>query len=315
MAIGSPTGTARRCGSSPSSASLINSGWQQAPGALEDLNEPEGDRPRCREGGFLVATNGDCRIRRHTADGMMVVAGTGFCAVAGGTPGTATAGPPRPRTWRLPPPTSRRRQTAASCSTLEGDRVRRVAPDGTISLHCYATYLAHLLQPRLPPARAHRPRADARRRRADRPLPAGAALRHELRAARHPSHRRSIPAQQPPLDTTRPGLALGGKKTQKAGKIVSVVVSATTEGLFASASGSVSVPGAARVYKLKSIHEPLVAGGTKATLKLKGAEERPRTRSRTRSAGRTRSRRTSSSPPATPPGNLTTGKRTVKLKR
>ena len=34
-----------------------------------------------------------------------------------------------------------------------------------------------------------------------------------------------------PLDTTAPVLVLGGRKTQKAGPTVSVVVSATTEDL------------------------------------------------------------------------------------
>jgi hypothetical protein len=63
----------------------------------------------------------------------------------------------------------------------------------------------------------------------------------------------AAPAQTSLLDTTTPGLTLGGKKTQKAGKTVSVVVSATTEGLWASASGSVSVPGASKIYRLKAI--------------------------------------------------------------
>ena len=72
-----------------------------------------------------------------------------------------------------------------------------------------------------------------------------------------------------PLDIAAPGLALSGSKAQKAGKAVKVVVSATTEDLFASASGGVSVPNASKNYKLKPVKSRFVARGTKATLKLK----------------------------------------------
>ena len=50
---------------------------------------------------------------------------------------------------------------------------------------------------------------------------------------------------------------------------MSVVVSATTEDLYASASGTVSVPAASKAYRLKAIANRFVASGTKATLKLK----------------------------------------------
>jgi hypothetical protein len=107
---------------------------------------------------------------------------------------------------------------------------------------------------------------------------------------------------------------LGGKKTQKAGKTVSVALSATTEDLWASASGTVSVPAASKVYRLKAIRNRFVANGTKATLKLKvpkaglnAIKRALRARKKARASIRLTARDGA--------GNLTTGKRTVKLKR
>ncbi len=130
-----------------------------------------------------------------------------------------------------------------------------------------------------------------------------------------------LPPPPPGPDTTKPGLALGGKTTQKAGKTVSVVVSATTEDLFASASGSVSVPAlskgsasASKTYRLKAIRNRFVARGTKATLKLKVPKAALKAIKRALRAKKKvkASIKLSARDGA---GNLTTGKRTIKLKR
>jgi hypothetical protein len=124
----------------------------------------------------------------------------------------------------------------------------------------------------------------------------------------------ATPSPQPSLvDTATPGLTLGGKKTQKAGKTVSVVVSATTEDLWASATGGVSVPGASKVYRLKAIKNRFVARGTKATLKLKV----PKKAQKAIKQALRKKKKVKANVKLTArdgAGNLTTGKRTVKLK-
>lgn len=108
----------------------FNTGWQQAP-ALEGLDEPEGIGP-LPGGGFLVATEGDldCRIRRR-ADGVTtVMAGTGFCAGpqngGHGDGGPATAS-------HLGFPSDVEATADGGYVLIERNRLRRVAPDGTIS--------------------------------------------------------------------------------------------------------------------------------------------------------------------------------------
>ena len=122
------------------------------------------------------------------------------------------------------------------------------------------------------------------------------------------------PALETPLDTTASGFVLGGKTTQKAGKTVSVVVSATTEDLYASASGTVSVPGASKVYRLKSIANRFVARGTRATLKLKVPKAALKAIKRAL-RGRKKVKASIKLTARDGAGNLTTGKRTIKLKR
>jgi uncharacterized delta-60 repeat protein len=122
------------------------------------------------------------------------------------------------------------------------------------------------------------------------------------------------PAVIPPLDTTSPVLVLGGSKTQKAGKTISVVVSATTEDMWASASGTVSVPAASKVYRLKAIRNRFVASGTKATLKLKVSKAALKAIKRAL-RGRKKVKASIKLTARDGAGNLTTGKRTVKLKR
>ena len=106
----------------------VNSGWHQTP-VLEGLDEPEGIGP-LPGGGFLVATNGDCQIRRHTDNGTAVVAGTGFCA-GWQNGGHGDGGPATDSHLRLPSDVEA--TPDGGFVLIEGDRVRRVAPDGTIS--------------------------------------------------------------------------------------------------------------------------------------------------------------------------------------
>jgi hypothetical protein len=102
--------------------------WVQSP-SLEGLDEPTGvgDLPG---GGFLVATDGDCRIRRRTGGGTQIVAGTGFCAGrengGNGDGGPATAS-------HLGFPIDVEATPDGGFVLIERDRVRRVAPDGKIS--------------------------------------------------------------------------------------------------------------------------------------------------------------------------------------
>ncbi len=121
-------------------------------------------------------------------------------------------------------------------------------------------------------------------------------------------------AMETPLDITAPAFVLGGSKAQKAGKTVSVVVSATTEDLYASASGVVSVPKASRVYRLKAIANRFVANGTKVTLKLKVPRAALKAIKRAL-RGRKKVKASIKLTARDGAGNLTTGKRTVKLKR
>jgi hypothetical protein len=118
----------------------------------------------------------------------------------------------------------------------------------------------------------------------------------------------------PPGDTTPPGCALGGSTKQTLGKSLSISVRATTEDVWATATGTVSVPGAARSYKLGPVKNRFVARGKKVTLKLKLS-------SRARKAIK-RALRTHSTLKAKltvrlrdGAGNVTTRKRTVKLTR
>lgn len=70
-------------------------------------------------------------------------------------------------------------------------------------------------------------------------------------------------------DETAPTVSLAAKKTQKLGKWVRVVVTATSEDLWASLTGRVSVRGASRPYKLKGVKNRFIARGNTATLKAK----------------------------------------------
>jgi hypothetical protein len=70
-------------------------------------------------------------------------------------------------------------------------------------------------------------------------------------------------------DALRHAVTLGGKKTQRVRKSISLVVRAISEDLWVSLSGTVSVPGAPKVYKLNGVKNRFVARGSKVTLKVK----------------------------------------------
>ena len=120
-----------------------------------------------------------------------------------------------------------------------------------------------------------------------------------------------------PLDTTAPVFVLGGKKTQKAGKTVSVVVGATTENLYASASGTCRprcVRRGVQGLQAEGDHEPLRRQRHQGHAQAQGAEGGPEGDQ----ASATRRKKVKASIKLTArdgAGNLTTGKRTVKLKR
>jgi hypothetical protein len=73
----------------------------------------------------------------------------------------------------------------------------------------------------------------------------------------------------PAADTTAPGVALAGAKSQRLGTTVRVLLTATTEDLWVTASGTVSVRGASRVFRLRPVRDRMVTRGTKVVLRLK----------------------------------------------
>ena len=72
-------------------------------------------------------------------------------------------------------------------------------------------------------------------------------------------------------DLTAPTVSLTGKRVQRLGRSVAVGVrcTSTTEDCIVSATGTLSVPGAAKVYRLRRAARRTVARGEKTTLKLR----------------------------------------------
>ena len=295
----------------------FGTGWNHSEALPQDLSEPEGIGP-LPGGGFLVATNGsgDCRIRRR-ADGVTtVVAGTsGSCAGRERT-GHGDGGPATEAFLRFPHDVEA--TPDGGFVFIEAERVRRVAPDGTLSTLYYTGPPGTIPPPDFP-----FPQPSALEVTPDGDVLIGLSrqvLRFDTNYAPPatptptPGGTNPLPPPPPGLDTTTPGLALGGKKTQKAGKTVSVVVSATTEDLYASASGVVSVPKASKVYRLKAIANRFVARGTKATLKLKVPSAALKAIKRAL-RGRKKVKASIKLTARDGAGNLASGKRTIKLKR
>jgi hypothetical protein len=123
-----------------------------------------------------------------------------------------------------------------------------------------------------------------------------------------------IPPLTAPADLQPPGVRLGGKLTQRAGKTISVIVRATSEDLRASASGKAAIRGSKKTYSPNRVKNRFVARGQKATLKLKLSKKAQnainhalrrhrRVEAKLTVAGRDAAR------------NLTVKRRTIKLKR
>jgi hypothetical protein len=72
-----------------------------------------------------------------------------------------------------------------------------------------------------------------------------------------------------PADLQPPGLRLGGKLKQSAGKTISVIVKATSEDLLAGVSGKVAIRGSTKTYRPKRVENRFIALGQKATLTLR----------------------------------------------
>ena len=125
MAIGSPRA---KDGVASQVRRLPTSRWVTSP-ALEGLEAPTGVGG-LPGGGFLVATDGDCRIRRRSGGVTTVMAGTGFCGGrengGNGDGGPATAS-------HLGHPSDVEATQDGGFVMIQRDRLRRVAPDGKIS--------------------------------------------------------------------------------------------------------------------------------------------------------------------------------------
>ena len=123
-----------------------------------------------------------------------------------------------------------------------------------------------------------------------------------------------VPATGGGGDTTAPGIRLSGARTQKAGKTVLVVVTATTENMFATATGTVVVPGASKVFRLRAVRNRAVANGARSRLRLKVPKKAQKAIKRAlRRRKKVTARITVSARDAA--GNRASAKRRVKLRR
>jgi hypothetical protein len=118
----------------------------------------------------------------------------------------------------------------------------------------------------------------------------------------------------PPPDVTPPIVELGGSRTQVARRTVKVRVKPTSENVWTTASGKVAIRGSTRSYRLKGVVARFTASGDTATLKLEMSRKALRAvrqaldRDRKARAELKLSLRDAA-------GNITTGRRTIKLVR
>src|SRR5215211_1068838 len=115
-------------------------------------------------------------------------------------------------------------------------------------------------------------------------------------------------------DVTPPAAKLGGKRTQKLGKTIKVAVKATSEDLWATASGKLTIHGSKKTFTLKGIKARFIARGQNAALKLKLSKSALRAAARGLRALRQVTAALSVSL-RDAAGNPTAKKRTVKLQR
>lgn len=69
-------------------------------------------------------------------------------------------------------------------------------------------------------------------------------------------------------DTTPPRFSLAGKRRQRASKMITVIVKAASENLWATASGKVSIRRFRKAYPLRSARARFIARRQQATLKI-----------------------------------------------
>jgi hypothetical protein len=118
----------------------------------------------------------------------------------------------------------------------------------------------------------------------------------------------------PPPDVTPPVVELGGRRTQVGRRTVKVRVKPTSENVWATASGKVAIRGSTRSYRLKGVVARFIASGDTATLKL----EMSRTALRAVTHALDRDRRPRAELKLSlrdAAGNITTKRRTIRLKR
>jgi hypothetical protein len=89
----------------------------------------------------------------------------------------------------------------------------------------------------------------------------------DVRATDQAGHTDASPARRSFLvDTMAPRIKLAGKTMQQLGKSVDLVVTAVTEDVWASLSGTLSLPHSSTVYRLTGVHKQFIARGASATL-------------------------------------------------
>ncbi len=76
------------------------------------------------------------------------------------------------------------------------------------------------------------------------------------------------PLAAPLSDVEPPAVELGGRRTQKAGRTIKVTLKATSENLWATAWGRLTVSGSKRPYRLQGVSARFIAHGATATLRL-----------------------------------------------
>ena len=107
---------------------------------------------------------------------------------------------------------------------------------------------------------------------------------------------------------------MGGRRTQRARRTVTLTVRATSENVWASASGKLAIGGSERAYRLKGVTARFVERGDTAALRLELS--RRALRATRRALDRLRLVRAALKLPVRDTaGNVTARKRPVKLER
>lgn len=117
-----------------------------------------------------------------------------------------------------------------------------------------------------------------------------------------------------PLDLEPPGIELGGRRTQRMRRAIKLTLTATTESVWATASGRLSARGSGSAYRLRGVRARFVPRGETATLRLRASrpvlsavERALRGRHRVRAVVRLSVRDAAA--------NVTAGRRAIRLER